>query len=1135
MVVAGCPPTKIALRGIVHRFWNLALHPLVEATSPSRILEIGAESGENTRRLLSWASEHGAVVESIDPDPRFSVTEWQERFSPHLVFHRQLSLEALPEIDAVDLALIDGDHNWYTVINELRLIDRGEFGPVVALHDVDWPYGRRDLYYQPHTIPEEYRQEYAQAPIRPGQEGLDTWGLNAHLCNAITHGGPRNGVRTAIEDFCAESPREWRFFDLPGLHGLGIIASQRRLDQNQDLASLLAELERPGRLRAVTHSVEEHRLESEIRLAEARERAERYGEEIRTLREQRSHLRDQLATQNRRSRDLSVRLEAVQTDLRRTVKRHERELEVIRGKLAYERAVRQEASDLARRIGEAASWRWGHRVFAFLRLVTFRRSRGTDAVTRLRQRLDSVVVEPEGGNGAAPASGSGPSAGPGPRRRPTRSSAAEIIARQHFTARLAALWPSEHLTDRLSDPLAIPAVIDRRGALSTGADPTGGLPTVDVVVCVHDALKDTRLCLWSLTARASYPFHLIVVDDGSAAETASALQDIAAANPAIDLIRHDGPDHGYTLAANLGLRRSTADYVVLLNSDTVVTAGWLERLVACGESDPRIGVVGPISNAAGHQSVPRVREAGAWAANALPAWLTEEGMAAIVSRLSPRERPRIPFINGFCYVIKRAALERVGLFDEEHFAGGYCEENDFSYRALQAGFDLAVADDAYVFHAKSRSYSQRGRNERAKPNYQVFLDKHGRARIEELVRGLEENRALGPLREAVQRATASPDRAGAVIAGDEPLRVMFLLPGISPGGSGGTHSIYQEVRGLRELGVPATIALPDSSLAAALWAYEDAAETFETFTDLDELAAITAEAQVIVATHFKSVALLAHLRGRRGDFLPAYYIQDYEPFIVLEDHPDHEEVTRSYTAVPDALLFAKTHWLCNVVGQVHQRDVAKVEPSIDSALFHPTHRDPDTPLRVVAMVRPRTPRRQPAGTVAILERLRREHGERVQTITFGCELDELADITAETETLQAHRGILKRHQVAELLGGADVFLDFSSYQAFGRTALEAMACGCTAIVPRLGGAAEFAVHGHNSLVVDTASEETTYEALVELATQTEWLRRLQSAAADTASRYSISRAALSEYVLFQNEHARRMGAMADLDPQRASR
>ena len=157
------------------------------------------------------------------------------------------------------------------------------------------------------------------------------------------------------------------------------------------------------------------------------------------------------------------------------------------------------------------------------------------------------------------------------------------------------------------------------------------------------------------------------------------------------------------------MREADGDYVVVLNSDTIVTFGWLERIVACGESDERIGILGPLSNAASHQSLPALRDDGAWATNPLPTFLTENGMAKLLERLSPRQRPRLPFINGFCYVVKRPVFERIGYFDEENFASGYCEENDFSYRASQAGFELAVVDDAYVFHAKSKSFTPAAR------------------------------------------------------------------------------------------------------------------------------------------------------------------------------------------------------------------------------------------------------------------------------------------------------------------------------------------------------------------------------------------------------------------------------------------
>lgn len=683
------------------------------------------------------------------------------------------------------------------------------------------------------------------------------------------------------------------------------------------------------------------------------------------------------------------------------------------------------------------------------------------------------------------------------------------------------------------DPLALPSPADRLGLLCGPEDEqVPGAPSVDIVICVHDALVDLRRCLWSLMRATGRHFRLIMVNDGSAPVTTRFLERFAADHPAVTLIHRAEPPHGYTLAANAGLRASDSDYVVLLNSDTILSQGWLQRLVDRGERDPRVGIIGPLSNAASHQSVPCMRRDGAWAVNSLPSWLPIDGMALILARATPRVEASLPFINGFCYAIKREVIDAIGYLDEELFPAGYCEENDFSYRAFQHGFTLGVATDAYVYHAKSRSFGTQGRNELAKRNYQLFLDKHGRETIEELVRSTEADTSLAPIRLAVTEASASPAAFPALLCDGErgPLRIAFILPGLADGGSGGSHSIYQEVRGMRDLGVPARIVLPARAWEQAQATYEDAQEIFQVFADREELALATADAEVISATHFKSVAMLTELRGLRDDFLPAYYVQDYEPFFTEADGADLGEALASYTAIPDMLLFAKTHWLCNVVGERHGVPVAKVDPSIDERLFRPAEQSAPTedpagpiPLRVIAMVRPRTPRRQPFSTVAVLERLLRELPGEVEVRTFGCRSIELARLTRSRAIVDGHLGLLTRRAVAAQLRDSDVFLDMSTYQAFGRSALEAMACGCTAVVPRIGGACQFAEHNVNALTLDTMDPDSVARALLELAGDRERLGQLQANALGTAARYSVERAALSEYLLFEREYRRRFG------------
>lgn len=210
-------------------FWGHAILPIAEAMEARAICEVGSERGALTTKLVAYSRQVDGVVHVIDPDPRYDPDEWHARHGERFVFHRTMSLDVLGELHDIDLLLIDGDHNWHTVLSELQTIDRAAAPPVVALHDVGWPYGRRDLYYDPDVIPPDRRQPYARAGIHPDIAGLTDQGLNWWLANAEREGGPRNGVMTAVEDFIAGSSRDWRLVLVEGLHGLAVLAPPVRL------------------------------------------------------------------------------------------------------------------------------------------------------------------------------------------------------------------------------------------------------------------------------------------------------------------------------------------------------------------------------------------------------------------------------------------------------------------------------------------------------------------------------------------------------------------------------------------------------------------------------------------------------------------------------------------------------------------------------------------------------------------------------------------------------------------------------------------------------------------------------------------------------------------------------------------
>jgi hypothetical protein len=199
----------------------------LEAAGAKSVVEVGAYAGDLTRFLLEWAGRAGGRVAAIDPAPQPElVTLAQQRSDLELI--RATSHEALASAPVADAYVIDGDHNYYTVAEELRLIveNAGEGPlPLLMLHDVGWPHARRDDYFAPELIPEDYRQPTIEGGgLFPGISQPSAGGL-PYKWPAVREGGPRNGVLTAVEDFVA-ARRDVRLAVVPSFFGLGVVWHQ---------------------------------------------------------------------------------------------------------------------------------------------------------------------------------------------------------------------------------------------------------------------------------------------------------------------------------------------------------------------------------------------------------------------------------------------------------------------------------------------------------------------------------------------------------------------------------------------------------------------------------------------------------------------------------------------------------------------------------------------------------------------------------------------------------------------------------------------------------------------------------------------------------------------------------------------
>jgi GT2 family glycosyltransferase len=227
----------------------------------------------------------------------------------------------------------------------------------------------------------------------------------------------------------------------------------------------------------------------------------------------------------------------------------------------------------------------------------------------------------------------------------------------------------------------------------------------DVVVCipVYEARSVFEQCLRSIAAHSPPGTWVLVADDASEDRGIEAFTRRVAGEPdtGVELAYVRQPVNvGFVRNVNAAFASAAPADVVIVNSDVVVPAGWLDRLRAAAGSDGRVATVSTLTNNGTILSVPD-RDAPS---PDPPAGRSLAEAAEAVAAASPRLHPQIPTGVGHCLYVRRPALELVGGFDEA-FSPGYGEEVDFSMRCLARGLIHVVADDLYVFHRGGASFT----------------------------------------------------------------------------------------------------------------------------------------------------------------------------------------------------------------------------------------------------------------------------------------------------------------------------------------------------------------------------------------------------------------------------------------------
>lgn len=240
---------------------------------------------------------------------------------------------------------------------------------------------------------------------------------------------------------------------------------------------------------------------------------------------------------------------------------------------------------------------------------------------------------------------------------------------------------------------------------------------IDIIVPVYNGLEELKKCVESIKANTDLTKHrLIIVDDKSPdKEVIPYLKTIGSEQ--IHVI--ESPiNEGFSASVNKGMEFSDRD-VILLNSDTIVTKNWVEKLIVCAYSKKAVATVTPLSNAATLCSVPEFLQD-----NPLPEGYSVEEMGRLVEKCSIRRYPRISVAVGFCMYIKRQVLNEIGYFDAATFGKGYGEENDFCHRAEEKGYIHLMCDDTFIYHKGTASFESEEKRKLLEEHERILMERH---------------------------------------------------------------------------------------------------------------------------------------------------------------------------------------------------------------------------------------------------------------------------------------------------------------------------------------------------------------------------------------------------------------------------
>lgn len=234
--------------------------------------------------------------------------------------------------------------------------------------------------------------------------------------------------------------------------------------------------------------------------------------------------------------------------------------------------------------------------------------------------------------------------------------------------------------------------------------------SISIIIPVYNAIEDTEKCLKSIEkSNLSSHVEIIIIDDGSENETKKYLRTYTKNKKQFILLENEN-NLGFVKTCNRGMKIAKGDIVILLNSDTIIPQRFEERIIDCFNSDNTIGIASPLASSSGLWDLPFI------------SGKNYEEMDKHVENTSEKKYPNLLCPEGFCFCIRKDVIKNIGYLDEI-FGKGYCEETEYTLRALNVEWRIVLIDNLYIYHKRHASFGTEARRLQIEKNKKILWDR----------------------------------------------------------------------------------------------------------------------------------------------------------------------------------------------------------------------------------------------------------------------------------------------------------------------------------------------------------------------------------------------------------------------------